>query len=283
MTDGTDVCKGVINPTFAASFTDTANIMYYPSVNPQNNVAFGSVLLYSNKDEYDTFLMQARSDATEGVIESNITYTDGYAIRLELNFPSNQLDMGEYVGACISSQLKGQSCFAVTPRSGTSQDNMQIFVEDIASYYNQADSILLSTRIEAMPKKTTSANSCQVKGFDTQWACAKEISASAADSTALLKSSGNFKVVCNRFLPEVTKKNGSTQTGSQVADYRFAPFSKYNDYFSPLTVWTYSSFSNDGSDAKPFYVQHALTNLKEASTLFVGQAAAGLLAVYSLF
>lgn len=124
MTDGTDVCVGVVEPNWAPSFTDTSNLMYYPSVNPDSNVAFGNVLLYSNKDELDAFLMQARSDATEAVIENYLVYTDGYAMRLEFNFPSSQLDIGEYVGACISSQLKGQSCFAVTPRSGTTQDDM---------------------------------------------------------------------------------------------------------------------------------------------------------------
>jgi hypothetical protein len=161
---------------------------------------------------------------------------------------------------------------------------MQIYVEDVLSYYNQADNMKLNTRIEKMPRRNWSSTTCQVLGFDTEWACTKEESSSLeADKQPLLKSSGNFKIVCNRFLPEVTKKNGSTQSGGQVADYRFAPFSKNNKYFSPLTVWTYSSLNNDGSDAKPFYVQHALTNLKEASTLFVGQAAAGLLAVYSLF
>jgi hypothetical protein len=107
MTDGTNICKGVVEAGWAPSFTDASNIMYYPTSNPPSNVAFGNVLLYSNKDEYDAFLMQARSDTTESVIESYLTYTDGYAIRLEFNFPSNQLDIGEYVGACISSQLKG--------------------------------------------------------------------------------------------------------------------------------------------------------------------------------
>ena len=67
MTDGTDVCVGVVNPLWVPSFTDAANIIYYPSSNPPTNVAFGNVLLYSNKDELDTFLMQARSDATEAI------------------------------------------------------------------------------------------------------------------------------------------------------------------------------------------------------------------------
>ena len=134
-----------------------------------------------------------------------------------------------------------------------------------------------------MPKRTWTATTCQIFGFDTEWSCSKEEVDLAADSTPLVKSSGNFKMVCNRFLPEVTKDNASTQEGSQVADYRFAPPGKANKYFSPLTIWTYTSLGNDGTDAKPYYIQHALSNLKEATTLFVGQTAAAMLAAYALF
>lgn len=112
----------------------------------------------------------------------------------------------------------------------------------------------LSTRIETMPQRTWSDSTCQLLGFNTEWSCTKEESTEGADDTPLVKSSGNYKIVCNRFLPEVTKDSGSTQEGSQVTDYRFAPFSKNNKYFSPLTVWTYTSLGNDGTDATPFYV-----------------------------
>lgn len=198
-------------------------------------------------------------------------YSDGYAAQISYNFPVSTTNANEYNGMCLSSQLHGQSCFAFKPRSGTSQSNAQFYVDDIVSYWNPATTISTTKRIETMEaQKNPSASECVLRGFNKTWRCTKGGFNSSNDATSLISSNGYYNVQCNRFLPAESEKVGK---GQAVTDYRFSPYSVTNKYYSPLTIWMYSTSGNDGT-TKPFYTEVALTNLSGAAELVVTLASA---------
>ena len=153
------------------------NQIYFPSTSVTSSsggVAFGSVLLYSNNLWLSNFLLQAASDATESVILPYSTYSDGYSVEVQFNFLVTASNIGEYNGFCLSSQLHGQSCFVVTPRSGTTQANAQFYIDDVISYWQPATKISTSatTRIEGMTKQAyPSSSTCVIRGFKNTWRC----------------------------------------------------------------------------------------------------------------
>lgn len=279
MIDGTDICKGVKEPNFTPFTLDVPYTISFPSTTPSSNAApYGTLLLYSNEDQLVNFYLQGVSDATEAVVNNYNLYSDGYAMQISYNFPVSTTGINEYNGMCISSQLHGQSCFAFKPRSGTTQTNAQFFIDDIKSYWNPASTVALTKRIETMEvQKSPSASECVLRGFNKSWRCTKGGFNSSSDSTALISQNGYYNVQCNRFLPMESEKVGKGQT---VTDYRFSPYSVTNKYYSPLTVWMYSTNGNDGT-TKPYYTQVALTNLKGATNMAV--TLASVIAIATLF
>ncbi len=75
-------------------------------------------------------------------------------------------------------------------------------------------------------------------------------------------------------------ESASFGVGQTVTDYRFSPYSITNKYYSPLTIWMYSTKGKDGV-ANPYYTQVALTNLMGATHLAISAASA--LVLSSLF
>lgn len=58
MTDGTDICKGVKEPSFTPYTLDLPYTVYFPSATPSSNtVPYGTLLLYSNEDQLVNFYL----------------------------------------------------------------------------------------------------------------------------------------------------------------------------------------------------------------------------------
>jgi hypothetical protein len=120
MTDGTGICKGVAEPNFTPFTLDLPKTIYFPSVNPTSTTTpYGTMLLYSNEDQLVNFYLQGISDASEAIISNLNTYTDGYSVQISYNWPVSTTDINEHNGFCLTSQLHGQSCISLKPRSGT--------------------------------------------------------------------------------------------------------------------------------------------------------------------
>jgi hypothetical protein len=96
-------CSGVKEPNFYPRTADYANTVYFPSATPTSGTMFGTLNLYSNDIELTNFYLQAKDDDTEGVVQGYTTYTDGYAARISLAWPTTYTDVNQYNGACISS------------------------------------------------------------------------------------------------------------------------------------------------------------------------------------
>lgn len=96
-------CLGVKEPNFYPRTDDYAHTVYFPSKTPTAGTMFGTVNFYSNDIESTNFYLQATNDDTESVVRGYTTYTDGYAVRISLAWPTTYTNANEYNGACLSS------------------------------------------------------------------------------------------------------------------------------------------------------------------------------------
>lgn len=129
--DGSGVCKGVNAPYFIPYTTDVPNAITWKVDPTVTTKATGTVLFYSNKDWLVNFYLQGISDATEAVIKPYMSYTDGYAVTVAMNFPVAETSVGQEIGFCLTSEIAGQSCFSISPRS---TDGL-FYVSDVKSWY----------------------------------------------------------------------------------------------------------------------------------------------------
>lgn len=94
--------------------------------------------------------MQSITPNTETVMKRFMGYTDGYAIRVNANIPvyrtgGTTTNTSLYIGNCVTSQLHGESCFIVAPRSGTDQATYKFYAEDVISVWRPASQLNFAT------------------------------------------------------------------------------------------------------------------------------------------
>jgi hypothetical protein len=212
-----------------------------------------------------------------------MSYTDGYAVTVALNFPVNDVAMNEHVGFCLTSQIAGQSCFSLSPTSGTNGNDAQIFVSSVKSYWNTSDKIKAPSATNNLMSAMTytgapsGGTDCFLSGFNKSWRCTKAIF-TKDDESSLKITNGFYHVECSRFLP--IEGLGKADGSGKRSDYRFAPYSIMNKDYTPMSLWYYKTTTPSGTQLSNWN-ELPLSNFSGAASLI--SSAAALLAVYALF